>query len=642
MSTRTPGLFEVPGSFTVGCNWWASHAGTAMWSDWRPEVVESDFAALAAQGVETVRCFPLWSDFQPVVQLRTFAVNPREIRHGEQPLARPDGVDPVMLERLAWTCACAQRHGLRLLVGLVTGWMSGRFFAPPAIAHLDPITDPESLRWQIRLVKAVVAHLRGQPAVAAWDLGNECNCMGRAPSTHAAALWTATIADAIRAVDPSLPVVSGMHSLMPEPQHSGNWTIQDQAEHCDVLTTHPYPFWCRHTRQDRVDDPRSLHHATAETRLYADVGGRPACAEEIGTMGPMVGDDAAMLGFTRVNAFSLWANDCRGLLWWCAYDQGHLEAAPYDWVAVERELGFFRADRSPRPLLGAFADIAALRRQLPGGLLPPPRPQAVCILSHGQDQWAVAWSAWLLAKQAGFDLRFHWHEQPLPAAACYLLPSLADAQAISGRTWRELCARVEAGADLLITLGEGILSPFAEVVGAAVASRRDRRGEQVAVLADGTRLPLTAGPELAFAPAAGSEVLARSADGAAVAVRARHGRGRIDTWGVPLESQLTATRGGCDPGAPPWRRVYELFCDPLAAGRALARSDAPWLALTEHELGDGARLAVAVNHDHGAVQARLRLAPGWRVAGMLRGAAPAGGVLAVPGQDAAVLRLEQR
>ena len=35
-------LLTQEGSFTVGCNYWASHAGTAMWTDWRPEVVEAD------------------------------------------------------------------------------------------------------------------------------------------------------------------------------------------------------------------------------------------------------------------------------------------------------------------------------------------------------------------------------------------------------------------------------------------------------------------------------------------------------------------------------------------------------------------------------------------------------------------------
>lgn len=39
---RRATLLETPGTFSIGCNYWASHAGTAMWRDWRPDVVRRD------------------------------------------------------------------------------------------------------------------------------------------------------------------------------------------------------------------------------------------------------------------------------------------------------------------------------------------------------------------------------------------------------------------------------------------------------------------------------------------------------------------------------------------------------------------------------------------------------------------------
>ena len=59
------------GRLSAGVNYWASHAGTAMWKDWRPDVVEKDFAVLAGYGTTVVRVFPLWPDFQPVSALRS-------------------------------------------------------------------------------------------------------------------------------------------------------------------------------------------------------------------------------------------------------------------------------------------------------------------------------------------------------------------------------------------------------------------------------------------------------------------------------------------------------------------------------------------------------------------------------------------
>ncbi len=632
------GIFQVPGSFTVGCNWWASHAGTTMWRDWRPEVVDSDFAKLAAAGLESVRLFPLWPDFQPLNLHRGGHGTPREMRHGEALLADASGVDPLMLDRLAWTCQAAHRHGLKLIIGLITGWMSGRLHIPEALLHLDTLTDPRSLIWQVRLVRAIVSRTLNEPAVAAWDLGNECNCMGPVPNREAAATWTAHISNAIRAVDHTRPVISGMHSLLPDDGHQ-RWTIPDQGEHCDVLTTHPYPVFTPHCNQDGLDDPRTTTHATAETRLYADLGGKPACAEELGSLGPSIGDDAAAAAFVRVNLFSLWANDCRGLLWWCAFDQSHLAHTPYDWCGFERELGLFNADHSPRPLLAGFMELAKARAQLPGGILPPLRREAVCILTRGQDNWSVAWSSWILAKQAGFALRFAWAGDPLPQAERYILPSVNGDDGLYRRHWLALLERVAAGADLLITLGNGHLSPFAQATGATIALRRERRGPDEAILTDGTRLPMTAGVEIQLTPAPGTEVLARNSAGAVVAVRATHGRGQVTSWMFPVEHQLTTTRGGCDPGAAPLHRIYEQWCDPLAAGRVVARDGAPWLALTEHQLAADRRLVIAINHAKSASAATLRLASGWRIAKALRGASPQDGVLAVAAQDAAVLEL---
>ena len=59
----------LPGAnnFLMGCNYWSSEAGISMWHKWSEEAVEKDFAALKESGVNCVRLFPLWSDFQPVM-----------------------------------------------------------------------------------------------------------------------------------------------------------------------------------------------------------------------------------------------------------------------------------------------------------------------------------------------------------------------------------------------------------------------------------------------------------------------------------------------------------------------------------------------------------------------------------------------
>lgn len=50
----------------IGCNYWASHAGIEMWKNCSAETIRGDLKALSQCGVEYLRVFPLWRDFQPV------------------------------------------------------------------------------------------------------------------------------------------------------------------------------------------------------------------------------------------------------------------------------------------------------------------------------------------------------------------------------------------------------------------------------------------------------------------------------------------------------------------------------------------------------------------------------------------------
>ena len=55
--------------FYTGCNYWASNAGMYMWRRWDPKAVEKDIAELSRNGVNIMRVFPLWPDFQPLTRM---------------------------------------------------------------------------------------------------------------------------------------------------------------------------------------------------------------------------------------------------------------------------------------------------------------------------------------------------------------------------------------------------------------------------------------------------------------------------------------------------------------------------------------------------------------------------------------------
>jgi len=306
-------------NFLIGCNYWASHAGTKMWEDWDADVVDKDLAVLSQHGIEVLRVFPLWSFFQPIDILYGGGGYKEEYSFGEMQLpygeAGKSGVNETAMQRFDIFCEIADKYNIKLIVGLITGWMSGRLFVPPALVGRNILTDSECIMWQIKFVKYFVKSNLNKECIIAWDLGNECNGMQANVSREEAWVWTSHISSAIKAVDNKRPVISGMHSLSPK----GTWRIEDQAENTDILTTHPYPLWTPYCDQDPINTMKPLMHSTAETRYYQDIGGKPCFAEEIGSMGPMICSNDVEASFARTALFSLWTNGCNGFMWWCVH-----------------------------------------------------------------------------------------------------------------------------------------------------------------------------------------------------------------------------------------------------------------------------------------------------------------------------------
>ena len=57
------------GTMTLGVNYWESRSATQMWRKWSPETVEKDMKVLAEHGMNLLRVFPIWNDFQPIYEI---------------------------------------------------------------------------------------------------------------------------------------------------------------------------------------------------------------------------------------------------------------------------------------------------------------------------------------------------------------------------------------------------------------------------------------------------------------------------------------------------------------------------------------------------------------------------------------------
>ena len=587
-------LFDK-GKFFLGCNWWASHAGTNMWHDWREDVVDEDVRAIKAAGIDVMRVFPLWSDFQPLRMHH--ADRPRELRLREDPLPNTDagraGVDEIMVERFDKLCDIAEKYGVKLIVGLVTGWMSGRMYAPEAFLGRDLIKDPEVVSWQIRFVKYMVRRFKSRSAIASWDLGNECNVMGASfgVDRHSTYLWASTITNAIKSEDNTRLVISGMHGTLPD--EASPWNSRDLGEILDVLCTHPYPIFTPHCNTDPINEMKSILHATAESSFYSDMSKKPCFIEEIGTLGPMISSEAVAGDYIRASAFSAWAHGLYGFVWWCAHEQSHLSHTPYDWNSVERELGFMRADRSPKPVLISMSEMSRFADSFKYGSLPERIKDVTVIITNGIDSWAVAYGSFMLAKQAGLDVNFiHWRDD-LPESDVYMLPSLSTDKSIPRSLYIALEEKVRQGATLYISIDDALLSPFASLTGLKLNTRCKRNSPDYATV-DGAKLLFDSSFKLNY-ETNGARTLLSLDDGTPAVTEYALGRGRVIFVSAPLEARA-GVRAGVISGsfATPYYKIYEMLG--LRSKNKCAASSDECVGITEHIVSETERILTILNH----------------------------------------------
>ncbi len=593
-------MFES-GRFVTGCNYWASHAGTAMWSDWNEEVVRKDFTAMAEAGLQLVRIFPLWPDFQPLKQHYTGHVKPRELRLGEHPLPNTEagraGVSEEAISKFRIVADIAEEHGIKLSIGLITGWMSGRLFVPPAFERLNCLTDPMVIRWQVMFVKYFVKTFKDHKAIVAWGPGNECNCLGPLENHDQAWIWMNTICSAIRSEDPTRPVISGMHSITPGVRNENEapvWTIHDQGELSDMLTTHPYPKFTPYAGMDPINRMKNAFHATAQSRYYADISGKPCIAEELGTLCAMMAGEEVKAGYIRNTMFNLWSHDCHGLIWWCGFDQLHLEHTPYDWTAIERELGLFKEGHNPKPVVAELHRFKDFIASLPFEKLPEFKREAVCILSREQDTWANAWGSFMLAKQAGFDIEFQYSADELKDSDLYIVPGISGATSFRRNEWLNLLEKVQAGATLYLSLNDGVLAPFNQVFGVEDQYQQHIPKTVEFSFADCEMTVNTSCYNTLKATTA--EVLIADSEGNPLFTCGKLGKGTVYLLNVPVERHLSQTPGSFHGAtAKPYFELYKLFAGPWLEKR-LVKSANPSVTITEHKLDSGKTVITAVNN----------------------------------------------
>lgn len=267
----------MPSLFTLGVNYWPRRKAMYWWSDFDAGEVRDEFALIADLGLNVVRIFLLWDDWQP----------------------SPDTVSLQSLADLERVCDIAAEHNLGLDITFFTGHMSGPNWspgwlldknAPPPSPHLrqlvsggqvvagsyrNPFSDPAALEAEQLLLRTVVTQFREHPAVWMWNLGNEPDLFAWPSDASAGRAWVHQMTQLIKAIDPVHPVTCGLHAA--SLTENNGLRVDEVFAETDIAVMHSYPMYTPVARHPL--DPDYVPYTCA---LVTALCGKPTLMEEWG------------------------------------------------------------------------------------------------------------------------------------------------------------------------------------------------------------------------------------------------------------------------------------------------------------------------------------------------------------------------
>lgn len=629
----------VNNEFFTGINYWDSKNAINMWSAFDAETIENDMKLMKDAGITHLRVFPLWSVFQPLNAL----YGPGDVfeyTFGEEPL--PDtaagraGVSEEACQKFEIFCDIAEKYGMKLIVALITGHMSFRTYNPPAFDGKDLLTNPTVIKWQLRFVRYFVERFKCKKVIIGWDLGNETVHMPGLGGKNRDAfyVWCSIISYSIKSCDKDRPVISGLDNSSIEKGYSNLKTI---GEMCDIHTTHPYNVFSTNT--DPINTMKPILDLTFKCRISEDISGIPTFVQEFGSIGYMNCSKKTEADFYRASLFACLSHGCYGTMWWCAFDQGQHDFAPYRWNTIGSDYGFFDKQLNEKPIVEENRKFKKILSLLPDGNLPKHRIDATILIPREEkENNDLLRTSYLLAKQANLDVNFNYLLDPIVDSKLYILPSVKENKAIPKTRLDELLKKVEDGAVLYICADEGLLRQIPEITGVEI-EYREKVGESKTLNMNGKSMPVYATyfykPENYTA-----EVIATDENDIPVFFKNPYGKGYIYFLTLPLETFLSEKKGAFyKDDAIDYSCVYRELAH-TANIKRVCDSDNKYIRLTEHIIDDNSLYVVAINYNNKPEIAHISIEQGYSVS-PIHGDNIVGGMVTIRENDAVILKLER-
>ncbi len=364
--------------FLLGVNYWPRTKAMYWWKHFEAEEVDDDFALLAEYGMDAVRIFLLWDDWQP----------------------EPDRVSHECMRNLERVCDLALKHGLKLDVTFFTGHMSGPNWAPgwlldskvtkypsphnlPIVSGGKSVTgmlyrnmfsDPVAISAAGFLLREVVGEFRQHDAIWLWNLGNEPDLFAWPRSAEQGKAWIESMTQTIRELDPEHLVTCGLH--VESLQEDNGLRVHDVFSSADIAVMHGYPMYSAWSRDPL--DPDFIPFLATLTRALS---GKAVLMEEWGgcTAAPgsesyietweccgkkrsqYMASEEALAEYIKKVLPSLHRNGALGSMFWCFADYAPelWDKPPCNEFWHERFFGLVRPDGTIKPHAETIRSFAA-------------------------------------------------------------------------------------------------------------------------------------------------------------------------------------------------------------------------------------------------------------------------------------------
>ncbi len=267
---------KKPRPFILGVNYWPRKKAMYWWANFDENEVKEEFEIIRSIGLNLVRIFLLWDDWQP----------------------KPNDVSSACLNNFEKVCNIANENKLQLDVTFFTGHMSGPNWVPEWMlqkhlpkpksvrqvvsgeqivdcGYLNPYVDRLVLDAEKLLLQKVVSNFYDHPGIGIWNLGNEPDFMAWPKDAENGRIWAKNMFNLIKEIDPNHSVTCGLHT---ENLFEDNGLrVSDIFNEVDMAVMHAYPMYV-----DWAISPLDPNFVPYTCALTSALCGKPVLMEEFG------------------------------------------------------------------------------------------------------------------------------------------------------------------------------------------------------------------------------------------------------------------------------------------------------------------------------------------------------------------------